>query len=400
MVEPMERFNSPISMQELQRRWAVVRKAMEAEGIDVLLMQNNNDHMGGYVRYFIDVPATNGYPITVVFPRDDDMTVVKQGPFDNDVDLDPAGDGINRGVKRLLTTPSYACSPGTREYDPALVEEALEPYSGGTIGLVCTYQMSFAMVDYLKRGKFSNTKFVEVSDLVDNIKVIKSEEEKQCIRRTAAMQDECMQAAVEAIKPGMKDSDVAAVALHKGHNLGSEQGVYLCASAPIGSPAPIGPRYMQNRVLENGDYFSLLVENNCAGFFTEMGRTIVLGTATDQMKEELAFTLEAQKFTLNQLKPGASCKTVWDSYNEFMRENGRDEEKRLYCHGQGYDMVERPLVRFDETMEIQKDMNIVCHPGYVANGYYSWICDNYLIGDDGAGESVHSYPQEIIEVDV
>ena len=44
-------------------------------------MQNNNDHMGGYVRWFTDMPATNGYPNTVVFPRDDEMTVVCQGPF-------------------------------------------------------------------------------------------------------------------------------------------------------------------------------------------------------------------------------------------------------------------------------------------------------------------------------
>ena len=51
---------------------------MAREKIDVLLMQNNNDHMGGYVRYFTDMPATNGYPNTVVFPRDDEMTVVCQ----------------------------------------------------------------------------------------------------------------------------------------------------------------------------------------------------------------------------------------------------------------------------------------------------------------------------------
>ena len=66
-----ERLNTPISTAELERRWTAVRAAMEAEKIDVLLMQNNNDHMGGYVKYFTDLPATNGYPMTVVFPRDD-----------------------------------------------------------------------------------------------------------------------------------------------------------------------------------------------------------------------------------------------------------------------------------------------------------------------------------------
>ena len=199
----------------------------------------------------------------------------------------------------------------------------------------------------------------------------------------------------------MKDSDVAAVALHTGHNLGSENGIYLCNSSPEGVPAIIAPRYMQNRVIEKGDIFSLLVENNGAGgFFTEVGRTIVLGKATEKMKDELAFTLEAQKHTLDMLKPGANCKEIWDSHNAYMEENGHSGENRLYCHGQGYDLVERPLVRFDETMTIQKNMNIVCHPGHVADGYLSWICDNYIIGDDGPGASIHEYPQEIIEVDV
>ncbi len=48
--------------------------------IDVLLMQNNDDHHGGYVKHFTDLPATNGYPLTVAFPRDDLLTVVSHGP--------------------------------------------------------------------------------------------------------------------------------------------------------------------------------------------------------------------------------------------------------------------------------------------------------------------------------
>src|SRR3974377_571922 len=111
MEQLSERLQTPISTDELQRRWAAVRPAMEHEQIDVLLMQNNNDHMGGYVKYFTDTPATNGYPNTVVFPRDDDMTVVNQGPFGGVQNLTHEGDGVWRGVKQLLTTPSYASAP-------------------------------------------------------------------------------------------------------------------------------------------------------------------------------------------------------------------------------------------------------------------------------------------------
>ena len=81
-----------------------------------------------------------------------------------------------------------------------------------------------------------------------------------------------------------------------------------------------------------------------------------------------------------------------------MRDNGRSEETRLYCHGQGYDLVERPLIRHDEPMTIQKNMNIVCHPGYMTPNIHSWICDNYIIDDSGPGESIHKMPQKIFEV--
>ena len=399
MVELSERLNRPISTAELERRWKAVRAAMEADGVDVLLMQNNNDHMGGYVKYFTDMPATNGYPVTVVFPRDDAMTFIGQGPMGMVRDLPPEGDGMRRGVKTMMTTPSYASAHYTMDYDPELAATALAPYSGGTIGLVGTYQMSHAMVDYMKNGRFSNATFTDATELVDRIKVIKSAEELERIGETAAMQDAAMAAAFAAVEAGMRDSDVAAVAQFYGQQHGSEQGIYLCASAPMGTPCMFGPRHQQDREIRDGDQLALLVENNGAGgFFTEIGRTCVLGAASQELKDEFDFTLEARRFTLDLLKPGTPCGDIWAAYNDFMRRNGRPEERRLYCHGQGYDMVERPLVRHDEPMTIEKNMNIVVHPTYMLERVMSWVCDNYIIGDDGPGERLHRFPEKIVEL--
>jgi Xaa-Pro aminopeptidase len=231
-----ERLQTPISTAELERRWAAVRAAMERDKIDVLLIQNNNDHMGGGVKYFTDLPATNGYPFTVVFPRDDLMTLVSQGPFGGVNNLTAAGDGVRRGAKQWLTTPSFASCKYTVGYDAELAETALAPYAGGTIGLVGTAQMSFALVDYLQKGRFSNTRFVDASDLVDAIKVIKSPEEQELIRRAAAMQDGAMRAAFAAVEPGMRDRDIAAIAQCYSQRHGSENGIYLCASMPADSP--------------------------------------------------------------------------------------------------------------------------------------------------------------------
>jgi len=392
-----ERLQAPILTAELGRRWKAVGAAMGKEKVDVLLMQNNNDHMGGYVKYFTDMPATNGYPNTVIFPRDDEMTVVAQGPFGGST-VTAHGNGAWRGVKRILTTPSYASAHFTKEYDPELAAKALEPYAKGTIGLLGTYQMSFALVDHIKR-KYASAKYVDASELVDRIKVIKSPEEMELVRRAALMQDSAMQAAFAAVKPGMRDTEVAAVAQHYSQVHGSENGIYLCASMPLGKPAKFGQRHMQNRTIQKGDQIALLVEDSGpGGMYTELGRSCVVGKVPQQMKDELEFCKESRKVTLDMLKPGTSCKDVWETFNAFMRKNGRPEEGRLYCHGQGYDLVERPLVRFDEPWTIEKDMNIVVHPTYIHGGYLNWLCDNYFIGGNGPGPRLHQFPEIIVEV--
>ncbi len=391
-----ERLNTPIPTAELERRWAAVREAMRAEQVDVLLVQNNSECVGGYVRWLTDMPA-GYYPTTVVFPRESAMTVIAHGVLGEVRDLQDGTDGVWRGVERLVSTASFPSAPYTREYDAGFALRALEPFQRSTIGLVGTYQMSFAFGECVRRG-LPGARLVESSDLVDRIKAIKSPAERELIRATAALQDEVMQAALDAVEPGKKESDVIAVARRRAQELGSEAGIYLAGAAPFGTPAPTKPRHHQNRVLRYGDVFALLVEvDGPGGLYTELGRTCTLGPVPQQVAEEFEFTLQARRFTLDQLRPGHRAADIFEAYNEFMRSNGRPQERRIHCHAQGYDLVERPFIRFDETMAIEPDMNIACHPKYMRDGVFSWVCDNYLIGPDGPGPRLHTFPEVIVE---
>jgi len=136
----------------------------------VLLMQNNNDHMGGYVKWFTDMPATNGYPKYVVFPADDDMTVVMQGPFGGDRKPEP---DMWRGVKRHPHHAELrvgALHPELRSGACRQGAKALRPRHHRFVGI---YQMSFAMGDFIMK-KFSSARYVDSSEMVDRIKVIKA----------------------------------------------------------------------------------------------------------------------------------------------------------------------------------------------------------------------------------
>lgn len=397
MMIEKERVHHPIETSELERRWNAVRAEMEARGIDVLLMQNNNDFMGGYVKYFTDIPATHGYPYTVIFPKDDRMTVIVQSYFGDDRQLPPEGDGYRRGVQRVLGAPYFYSAQYTTVYDAELAEKALAPHANGTIGLVGRGTLPVSLVDHL-RSRLP-ARFVDATDLVDYIKSVKSDTELAHIRRTAAVQDGAIEAAMRAVAPGRREIEIAAVAEHYVLDHGGEQGLFLACSHAPGEPTYWGNRHLQNRTLREGDMFTLLVESNGpGGFYTEISRTCVIGKAPQSMKENLEVLLEARQLTLAMLKPNAACRDIWDTYNAFLRKHGRPEEKRLYCHGQGYDLVERPLVRLDEPMPILAGMNITCHPTFIAGGAFNTICDNYLVGVDGVTERLHQTPEKIYEL--
>ena len=264
MLTKIDRANTPISLTELQRRWAAVRNAMTEHQIDVLLMQNNNDFMGANVKYFTDLPATNGYPVSVIFPRDDDMTLVRQGPFDHVEDAIADSD-VRRGIKRAYGTPSFVSASYTNLYDAALVAKAMAPYAHARVGLLNKATIAFSLMEHLLSGVLSQATIVDFSDQIDAIKAIKSDEECALIRRTAAMQDAVMEEVARALAPGLRDHDVVGIATEAASRMGSEQGWYMAASGPVGMPAVMAPPHMQNRRIEAGDQFCILIENSGAG---------------------------------------------------------------------------------------------------------------------------------------
>ena len=71
-------------------------------------MQNSNDFVGGYVRWFTDTPLTDGYiPRSVIFPASDLMITVDMGGKGVRRKLDGRDEG-HRGVGEQLFTPAFA----------------------------------------------------------------------------------------------------------------------------------------------------------------------------------------------------------------------------------------------------------------------------------------------------
>src|SRR5947208_1122661 len=135
MSTASERIITAISDQELERRWQAARNEMSARKIDALVMQNANDWLGGYVKWFTDLPATNGYPKTVIFHAGDPMSMIEMGGTGVVRKL-KGPNPIHRGIGEVIGSPSFLSVNYTDNYHADCALSVLKPRGYPTIGLV------------------------------------------------------------------------------------------------------------------------------------------------------------------------------------------------------------------------------------------------------------------------
>lgn len=394
MADPKERLTTSISTAELERRWQAIREMMRHHQLDYLLMRNDEEFLGGYVKWFTDLPARHSYPFTVIFPIEDEMTLISCGAA-------PPGDPgppawAVRGVKQRLGAPYFPSAHYTATYDAELAVGVLQEKARATIGLVGRSYLPITFYEYLVRH-LSGAEFVDVTDQVDQIKVLKSPEEIELIKRTATMQDDAMAHVSKLIKPGMRAYEVEAEVFYFTTRRGSERGLVLVGSGAPGRPAPFAPRHFQNRIIQEGDQISLLIEvNGPGGLYTELGRVLSIGKPSPELQDAFGVALEAQQVSLGLIRSAATPADIWNANNAFLEQRGYFPERRLYAHGQGYDLVERPLIRYDEPMPIQAGMNLTIHPTAAHERVWAGVTDNYLVTATGVSDCIHRTPKEII----
>jgi Xaa-Pro aminopeptidase len=179
---------------------------------------------------------------------------------------------------------------------------------------------------------------------------------------------------------------------------GAENGVFLVSSAPNCGPVPYYMEHFHsNRLIGKGDSIFVCIESNGpSGMYANLARTFVLGDPSDDMLVCDEMFSKARDYHLSLLKPGASCSELIRLHNQFMREHGWPEEDRLFSHGQGYDLVERPGIVPAETMTIKANMNITPHPKAFYRSSSVDGTENWITQENGLPICLNTTPKGII----
>ncbi len=390
-LELRKLVREPISTAELERRWSETRAAMGRRGIDCLVMQNSNEFLGGYVRWFTDIPAVQGYPVTVLFPAADEMTMIVHGGKP----APPAAPSwLFRGVRERIALPYFLSFNYTNTMDAEAAVKSIRTRGIKRLGIVGPGFMSAAFYKYLE-SNLGGVELVDATDLVDEIKAIKSPEEIDLCRRACAIQDAAWSAVQAVARPGMKEYQIRAELERILTGLGSEEQWIMIGSAEPGRHPRQKPNYLQTRTIQPGDQLNVMIEvNGAAGYWAELARTICFGEPPKELLEAWRMSVEAQTRTAERLRPGADPRELLAAHNRWLEERGLPPEGRLFAHGQGYDMVERPGIREEETMPIKANMNITVHPFVLTDRGYGYACDNFLVTEEGA-ERMHRTPLQV-----
>ncbi len=383
-----ERLTYSISQHELERRWSAVRRKMEAAGVDFLLMQSMQK-INGYLRYLADIPGGN-YPATLLFPLDGEMAIVSHGSKPPAPATTPAPP-MRRGKWNVINLPSTPGISWQNNWHGKKVAEVIKQSkeSNAVIGLVGVGYMSGALTESV-RSELPSAKIYDASDIVDEVKMIKSEEEIKLIKQCADMHVVGLNVAKKAVRVGRTAREVIQDVRAAQDLMGSEDQEMIIWFGQPGSARymqPIAGNVFIRRTFKTGDVLDFLIEScGPGGYWYNLRRTFVVGNSVPpEVKEAHQVCYDALKLLQTEVKTGASPAAVRIKNDTFLKGKGYPEELRILGHNQGLCLVERPVLDEEETAQkIEANMNFALHPS--GTNKFASIClsDNFIVTNSGA----------------
>lgn len=249
----------------------------------------------------------------------------------------------------------------TDRYVPDLMIESIKRRNYRKVGFVALATIPASMYKYLTE-ELGGVEFVDATELVDYIKAIKSPEEIERIRWSAAVHDKVYAAMPAIFRPDRYEYEITNDIRALGGELGAECIINVSIGTDPNTPVK-GVVPWQYRRTKMGDKMFCLIElNGPGGYYSEALRTLVLGEPPKEYVQAADTAAKCLDLIASMMKPGAKCPDLFRANNEYLVAHGYLPEGRLFGHGQGYDMVERPAFVPAETMALAENMYVACHP--------------------------------------
>jgi Xaa-Pro dipeptidase len=174
---------------------------------------------------------------------------------------------------------------------------------------------------------------------------IKNQDELMLLSQAAAMVDGVYQDIFEALKPGVRENEIVALANKRLYEMGSDQ--VEAINAVSGERCNPHPHNFTDRIIRPGDQAFFDIIHSFNGYRTCYYRTLSVGSSTGPQRDAYTQAREWMDKAIDLVRPGVGTDQIaraWPAATEFGFENEMAAFGLQFGHGLGLGLHERPVI--------------------------------------------------------
>ena len=380
---------------EYKERVQKVQAAMKKEGYDLILTYGNEAEPQ-YVRYFSNYWPSFETAGVLIAQEGDPLLLIGPESYTYASDRSKIAEICKLKAFRESSEPEY---PGAKlDTFNSVFEKLVGSKPIKRFGVAGLPLMTIGVYEALQEA-LGGVKIEKADEIVNNIRMRKTENELACMRAAAKITAETFDYVLDNIHVGMTEQQVAGLALGKMHEQGAERESYpVCVLTGKGSNQAISrPR---NKRIEKGDMTFIQIGARVDGYASSIGRPVVFGKATPEQKELIEVGYKAQAAVIDMLKAGVPACEVAKAHIKNVTDMGYGDWL-LYgpCHGNGTMEGEAPWIETSAEFLLEENMTF-CVDIFLGSAKTETglrMEDVVCVKKDGA-ENLTTYPRELFEI--
>lgn len=232
--------------------------------------------------------------------------------------------------------------------------------------------------------KSSSTKFIEPAPYISDMRMVKSTDEVEKIRKACRISMSSFYSLLEFIRPNITEIDIANELEYQFRKHGGEGSCFatIVASGPDNGANPHNT--VTNRKIKEGEFITLDFGTYYKGYCSDITRTISLGEPKNpELRKMFEAAAEAKRVGEKALRPGLKISELNKIINDVVEEAGYNIPHGP-GHGFGLDLHENPFITANNDFELQPGVIHTIEPGIYIPGVGGVRQeDDYLITETG-----------------
>ena len=196
--------------------------------------------------------------------------------------------------------------------------------------------------------------------LLDEVRMIKSEDEQTLLAKGALANDGVIWDAFQKAKAGVTEKEIGDWMQMELLARGSSGGILLVMGA--GDAAGLAHPYPRPRALQSGEVLRVDFVGLFDGYTSDLARTMVVGEASAWQRDNYARLWDVQQQTIAALRPGVRASDVYQLCANAARKAGLDFNMPHVGHGLGVGLHEHPMISPRNETLIAEGMAIAIEP--------------------------------------